>query len=185
MPVGTGDPRMPEPPDGLRVEVLSGNHDRSRFDCGVAALNEYIRTRAGQDQKRRVSVVNVALDSDGALAGYYTLSAISIVPTELPGELVRKMPRYPSLPAFLLGRLAVDRRLRGMGVGAFLLLDALRQCLALSQNAGAIGVVVDAKDEEAARFYGHFGFRRFPDAQRRLILPMATVEELFSDPTRG
>jgi GNAT superfamily N-acetyltransferase len=114
----------------------------------------------------------------GEVVGCYTLSTLSISPTSLPDALIRRLPRYEALPAILLGRLAVDRRRRGQGLGGMLLVDALRRCRTISGEVGTIGVVVDAKGDEARAFYEHFGFVRFSDRANRLFLPMASVEQL-------
>ncbi len=158
------------------VEPLGGHHDRASFACGVAALDHYFRQQAGQDQRRHVAAVFVLVDRrDGSPAGFYTLSAASVELTELAPALARRLPRYPLLPALLIGRLAVDRRYQGQGLGGLLLADALRRCAGLRSELGAIAVVVDAKDDAATAFYERFGFQRFASHPRRLYLPMATI----------
>lgn len=114
---------------------------------------------------------------DGAIAGYYTLSAMSVVLAELPLEITRKLPRYPHVPATLLGRLAVDRRYQGKGYGRFLLADALFK--SLRSEIAFFAVIVDALDERARHFYELEGFLPFLDQPRRLFLPMADIENLF------
>ena len=92
-----------------RVELLSAQHDRSSFTCGISALDDYFQNQAGQDARRAVTRVYVAVDEmTGAIVGFYTLSATSIAWLDIPGHLARKLPRYP-IPAALIGRLAVDR----------------------------------------------------------------------------
>ncbi len=93
--------------------------------------------------------------------------------------MAKKLPRYPLIPATLLGRLAVDRRFQGQGMGEFLLMDALHRAFEQSAGIAAAGVVVDAIDAGAARFYQQFGFVAFPSIAGRLFLPMKTVRELF------
>ncbi len=112
------------------------------------------------------------------MAGYYTLSSHSIDLGELPAHVARKLPRYPLVPATLLGRLAVDRRYKGQELGERLLVDALRRALTQSAQIAA-AVTVDAIDDPAARFYGHFGFIPFPDRPDRLFLLMKTIAALF------
>ena len=114
---------------------------------------------------------------DGTIAGYYTLSATSVQLGELPAQTVRKLPRYPLVPATLLGRLAVDRRHQGKGYGRFLLGDALHR-MARSEIA-SFAVIVDAKDESARRFYERESFLPFPDQPMKLFRPMADIRRLF------
>jgi GNAT superfamily N-acetyltransferase len=165
--------------ESYRVELLGRQHDRTAFSCGVDALDRYFQQQAGQDQRRSVAIPYVLVDvATGRVAGYYTLSTFSIVPERLPEALVRKLPRYDVLPAILVGRLAVDQRYRGQRLGGALLIDALRRCLGISREVGAIGVVVDAKDDSARSFYEHYGFIRLPDQPYCLFLPMTLVEKL-------
>ena len=121
----------------------------------------------------------VLLDAEAnSIAGYYTLSSGAVEPAALPPEVTRKLPRYPALPVVLLGRLAVDVRYQGQGLGGILLVDALRRALAHSAGVAAMAVIVDAVDEQARRFYEHYGFRRFADVEDRLFIPMGTIERL-------
>lgn len=161
----------------LRVEVLTSKHDRSRFDCGVEALDRYLRVQAGQDARKNMAAAFVLLAADESISGYYTLSAMAVKLGELPEQVTRKLPRYPLVPATLLGRLAVDRRHRGKGYGRFLLADALYR--SLRSEIASFAVVVDAKDENARRFYERESFLPPPDQPMKLFLPMARIEELF------
>lgn len=161
------------------LEPLGKQHHRAAFSCGVAALDRYLQEQAGQEMRRHVAVVYVLVElSTAAIAGFYTLSATGIDVGALPEDFTRRLPRYPRLPAALIGRLAVDRGFRGQGIGKGLLLDALARSYHLSRRIGALAVVVDAKDDVARRFYEHFGFRRLADDANRLFLEMATVAGL-------
>jgi GNAT superfamily N-acetyltransferase len=113
----------------------------------------------------------------GAIAGFYTLSASAVKLADLPADVTRKLPRYPLIPATLLGRLAVDRRYQGNGYGRFLLADALYR--AVRSEVASFAVIVDAKDESARRFYERESFLPFPDQPMKLFLPMADIEKLF------
>ena len=119
----------------------------------------------------------VLLLTDGTIAGYYTLSSTSVQLAELPEQVVRKLPRYPLVPATLLGRLAVDRRQQGKGYGRFLLADALFR--AARSEIASFAVIVDAKDDNARRFYERESFLPFPDQPMRLFRPMADIRRLF------
>ncbi|MGJ0393090.1 MAG: GNAT family N-acetyltransferase [Methylocystis sp.] len=166
-----------EKADRLRVEALGARHDRSGFESGVEPLDRYFRTQAGQDARKRLAASFVLLLEDGSLAGYYTLSSSAVKLPELPETLARKLPRYPLVPATLLGRLAIDRRHRGKGYGRFLLADALYR--ALRSEIASFAVVVEAKDENAKQFYLRESFLPFPDQPRKLFRPMADIEALF------
>ena len=162
-----------------RIEPLSDSHDRSIFECGVEGLNRYLREQAGQDGRRRVAVFFLLVTREtGIVVGFYTLASTGVELQSLPQSVVRKLPKYPLVPATLLGRLAVDVRHRRLGLGEFLLLDALHRSLEASQRVASFAVIVDAKDESARQFYLKFGFVPLPDSPRRLFLPMATAGSL-------
>lgn len=173
-------PSAPAPTD-YRVEALGGQHDRSAFSSGVEPLDRYLRQQARQDARKHVSAPFVLCEGkSNRVLGYYTLSALSIDIGVWPEEVVRKLPRYPVVPATLLGRLAVDGRLRGKGLGEYLLMDALRRALVTSREVGAVAVIVDAKDDDAVAFYQRYGFVPFADERQRLFLAMRTIERLFA-----
>ena len=150
---------------------LGPSHDRANFSCGVAALDRYIRELAMQDIRRRVSNYFVAVDTAGKLAGYYTLAATSLPLPELASDHARRLPRYTAFPACLVGRLAVDRAFRGLGLGGALLVDAVAR--ALRAEPAIFAMIVDAKDEAAVRFYQHHGFQSFASRPMSLYLPLA------------
>ena len=167
-------------PTSFRIEALQRSHDRSAFDCGSPALDRYLLQQARQDADKRVAAPFVLVDPPGtAVLGYYTLSASVIEVDEIPPEMARRLPRYPQLPVTLLGRLAVDGRLKGLGAGEFLLMDALRRSLTAAAEIAAMAVVVDAKDPAAEAFYRHFDFIPLQGNPARLFLPMKTVAAIF------
>ncbi|MDX8438435.1 GNAT family N-acetyltransferase [Mesorhizobium sp. VK3E] len=161
----------------LRVEVLGPQHNRNAFESGAEPLDRYLRMQAGQDARKNIAAPFVLVLSDGTVAGYYTLSSTAVNVGEWPAETVRKLPRYPLIPATLLGRLAVDRRQQGRGYGRYLLADALHR--SLRSEIASFAVIVDAKDESACRFYERESFLPFPDQPMKLFRPMADIEELF------
>jgi ribosomal protein S18 acetylase RimI-like enzyme len=164
--------------DGYRIEPLGSHHDRAAFASGVEPLDRYLREQAGQEVRRGAAAVHVLVDSaTGAIVGYYTLSAAVVVLSDLPAEMARKAPRYPSLPALLIGQLAVDQRYRGQRFGERLLVDALHRCMTV-KDVGWMFVIVDAKDDRARAFYERYGFQRLADAEYRLFLPVGTVTQL-------
>lgn len=160
-----------------RVEVLGAQHDRSAFESGVEPLDRYFRLQAGQDARKNMAAPFVLVLPDGVIGGYYTLSATSVNVAELPAQITRKLPRYPLVPATLLGRLAVDRRHQGKGYGRFLLADALFR--SVRSEIASFAVIVDAMDESARRFYERESFLPFPDQPMKLFRPMADIEQLF------
>ena len=158
----------------FRIEPLSGAHDRSRFVSGSAPLDRYLREQVSQDIKRRIVACFVAVDVETRdIVGFYTLTATGIALDALAPEMVKKLPRYPVVPAALLGRLAISTSSQGKGLGAALLADALLR--AARVEMGVFAMLVDAKDEAAQRFYEKHGFTRLVGEQRRLVLPIATA----------
>lgn len=133
--------------------------------------------QAGQDARKNIAAPFVLVLPNGTIAGYYTLSATAVDIGEWPAQTIRKLPRYPLIPATLLGRLAVDRRYRGQGHGRYLLADALSRCV--RSEIASFAVVVDAKGEDARRFYQRESFLPFPDQPMKLFRPMADIAELF------
>jgi ribosomal protein S18 acetylase RimI-like enzyme len=157
----------------FRLEVLGAQHDRTRFNCGVAALDGYFRTQATQDARRRASACYVAVrDETSAVAGYYTLAAGSVPLTDLPESLSKRLPRYPSVPVARVGRLAIDQSFQRRKLGAALLADAALR--ALRSEAAVFALVVDAKDDAAVAFYRHHGFEMYGGQPKQLIVPLAS-----------
>ena len=170
----------PVPATPYRIEALVKAHDRMAFDSGSPALDRYLKQQARQDAEKNVAAPFVlTLAPAKRVLGYYTLSASVIHVGELPDALARKLPRYPQLPVALLGRLAVDQRVKGQGMGQFLLMDALRRSLDAAMHIGAMAVLVDAKDDAAHAFYRHLSFLPLQGQQHRLFLSMKTVASLF------
>jgi len=159
----------------LRFEALTAQHDHTAFDCGEPSLDQYLKTQAGQDVRRHVARVFVAVAEDGAIAGYYTLGSMSIAVGELPEALRRKLPRYRDLPAALIGRLARDRRYAGRGVGSLLLADVIGRIAAIAEEMAVFAIVVDALNEQARAFYEVHGFRPQASQVSRLFLSFETA----------
>ena len=160
----------------FRLEPLGDAHDRTGFACGQDPLDRYFQTQATQDIRRRVATCFVAVEvTTGLVAAYYTLAAAGIPIIDLPADVTKKLPRYPSIPAVRVGRLAVDARFQGRGLGGALLADALVRVM--SSAAAVYALLVDAKDEKAAAFYRHHGFIALASQPRTLFLPIATAEK--------
>lgn len=163
---------------------LEDRDNRDDFDCEVEELNRYIHERASQDVKRGVGAVYVLPGPDVAegqrrsIVGFYTLSASAIPLTEIPPDLAKKLPRYPVVPAFLIGRLAIDKAFKRQGYGGLLVHNALRRCAGLSDEAGAAFVIVDAKNKEVAAWYTSLGFIPTVGDELRLVLPLSTIKKV-------
>jgi predicted GNAT family N-acyltransferase len=162
------------------IDPLGKEHDRDAFQCGTEELDRYLRQQAGQEGRRHVATSFVLIEPPEAqIIGYYTLSSASVDHDTWPLEIAQKLPRYPQMPVTLLGRLAVDGNHRGAGHGERLLMDALHRSWQVSRQVASMAVIVDAIDVKAREFYEAFDFVVFPDQERRLFLPMATVAMLF------
>lgn len=157
----------------FRLAPLDVAHDRRTFRSDSEPLNRYLREQVNQDIRRRVAACFVALADRQRIAGYYTLASASLLLSDLPASTSRKLPRYPTVPAVRMGRLAVDREFQGQGLGGALLADALDR--AVRSEIAAFALIVDAKDETAAAFYRHHGFIALPDTPLNLFLPLASA----------
>ena len=162
------------------IEPLGAEHDRAAFSCGSKELDSYLQKQAGQDLKKRAAVPFVITPDHRTIAGFYTLSQYAVDLGSVPEEVAKRLPKYPMVSATLLGRLAVSNGFRGQGLGERLLMDALHRALASSQQIASAAVVVDAKDEHAITFYTKYGFIELPSVNKRLFLPMGTIEQLFA-----
>ena len=140
-------------------------------------LDRYFRTQAGQDARKNIAAPFVLMLPNGEIAGYYTLSSTAVNMGELPTPVKRKLPRYPLIPATLLWRLAVDKRHQGKGYGRFLLADALYR--SIRSEIASFAVIVEAKDDNARRFYERESVLPLADQPMKLFRPMADIERLF------
>jgi GNAT superfamily N-acetyltransferase len=162
------------------IELLDKKHNRKDFDCGKELLNDYLKTQAGQDIKRKLSVCFVLADSEtNVIQGYYTLSNSSIPLSSFSEQIQKKLPKsYKSIPTTLVGRLAIDKKYQGKGIGKILLIDALKRSYAISNQIGSFGIIVDPIDDEAKGFYQKYDFIELPDSGKMFIATQ-TLKELF------
>lgn len=160
-----------------QIELLAKHHDRNHFACGESALDEYLRRLARQHADAKISRTYVASKSD-RIVGYYSLAMSAIRREQLPPTHHKRFPNYP-VPVARLARLAVDQSQQGNGLGKLLLLDALYRCHRLAEDIGSVGVVVDAKNVAAQRFYEQMNFEKFPDTPLTLWLPGQAIARLF------
>ncbi len=160
------------------VSEALGVHDRSAFASGNARIDRYFQETVTQDVKRRYAACYVLVERDtGRLAGFYTLSSHGIPLTDLPPEMGKKLPRYPSVPAALIGWLGRDLNFRGQEIGALLLFDAIARLAA--SPAGVHAICADAIDDAAAAFYKRHQFTAFESRPLGFFLPMKTAVSLI------
>ena len=168
----------------FRREPLGEGHERSSFRCGEDALDRYFQTQVTQDIRRHIANCFVAVESATShVAAWYTISAASIPLVDLPPDETKRLPRYPTVPAIRIGRLAVDQRFQGRGLGAALLADAATR--PLKADAAAFTLLVDAKNDSAVAFYERFGFRTLASQPRTLFLPLATAQNVLLREEQG
>ena len=171
---------MPRASDQQQPYVIEplGKHDRTTFSCGSEPLDRYFKTQVTQDIRRRLAKCLVAVDvATNTVAGFYTLSATNLALSELPDDLAKGLPRYPVVPAILMGRLAVATSAQGHKLGTALLAHAVEYVT--TSNIGAFAIVIDAKDDAAQRFYERHGFVAIMGQPRRLVLALATAARLL------
>lgn len=162
------------------IERLADRHERGEFSCGKAPLDVFLRTQAGQYERKDVGRTFVACrPNSNRVIGYYTLAASAVEFAAVPEKLAKKLPKHP-VPTILLGRLAVDTSARGEGLGRELLMDALRRVLTVAETLGVFAVHVHALDDEARAFYEKFGFVALAAQPRHLMLPLATIRAAFA-----
>ncbi|MCO5174934.1 MAG: GNAT family N-acetyltransferase [Trueperaceae bacterium] len=160
------------------IEPLSGEHERTGFSCGNARIDAYFHEVVSQDVKRNYAKCFVAVEgSTGRLAGFYTLSSSNVPLTDVPTVLAKRLPRYPSVPAVLIGWLGRHIDYAGQGLGEALLFDALRTVV--TSSIGAHAVFAHAIDDRAASFYASFGFVPLIARPLTLYLPVATAMRLL------
>ena len=164
---------------GYFVEAL-GTHDRLSFSCGVPDLDHYLHLQAGQDARRKVAAPFVVVDANRNVAGYYTLSAYAIRPSELPPDVARKLPKYPLIPATRLGRFAISNAHQGQKRGRFLLMDALFRSWKNAEQVASVGVVAEAYNDVVRNFYLHHEFIPLLDHPRKLFIAMGTIQKAFA-----
>lgn len=162
------------------TEPLDSKHNRNDFSCGKDLLDNYFWRQAKQDVKRKLLACFVLLDKETEkISGYYTLSSNSITNDLVPDSFKKKLPKsYLAIPTILLGRLAIDKKFQGNGIGKILLMDSLKRCFDTSDSIDAFAVIVDPLDKDAERYYSKYGFIKLPDSGK-MFLSMKTIKELF------
>lgn len=162
----------------FHLEALESHHDRSIFASGEVHLDRYFQTQVTQDIRRRISNCFVAVEgATRQVVAFYTIASASVSTADLPPDDAKRLPRYPTMPAVRIGRLAVDQRYQRRGLGKALLADAALK--AMTAAPASFALLVDAKDDQAVAFYKHHGFRQLGDLPTVLFLPLATAEKVL------
>jgi ribosomal protein S18 acetylase RimI-like enzyme len=165
-----------------KIEPLAKSHDRDGFDCGSEPLNLFLKQTARQHAARGISRTFVLVEEGAAepksILGFFSLNLCQIKSECLIAEEAKKLPR--DVAGIRLGRLAVAREYQRQGIGKTLLAAAMGKFMEIFNTAGGIGLFVDAKDQEAKRYYEQFGFVALPSNELELFLPVKTVQEALA-----
>lgn len=170
----------------IKLELLTGHHNRRGFDCGAEVLNDWLSQTALQHQNKGISRTFVAAPANNeavdqyqslgyniaetTILGFYALASAFVLLDELPVEFAKRYPRQ--IPVTRLGRLAIRSDMQGQGLGRLLLADALNRAQSAAQAVGSTGIFVDAKNDIAASFYQGFGFKVCTGQPLKLFLPI-------------
>lgn len=158
------------------VTALHTAHELSGFDCGSPALNAWLKTTAGQHQKKLISKTWVLIDDQAAetIVGFFTLAIRPMTPRDaMPEKIAKRLPG--TIPGYTLARLAVSNEHQGKGLGALLLMEAMQRVRVAASAAGGVALFVDAKDATAAQFYRHYGFTPLVSDPLILMFPVAQI----------
>jgi hypothetical protein len=157
-------------------------HVRSAFSCGNPVYDKFLQEKAAKEQDQKISVCFVlTVKGSDEIIGYYTLSAISILLSTLPEQMQKKLPKYPDVPATLIGRLAASNKpeYEKERLGEHLLMDALRRAWQTAKSVGSWAVVL-VSEEDAQGFYKRYKFQSLPDQPLTLYITIADLEQLFA-----
>ena len=165
----------------LIFEEISDHHDRAAFECEATPLTEYLKKFAKQNHEKGITLTFVAIEKGKpqSILGYYSVNAGQVDFDSLPADARKRIPKYP-IPIMRLGRLAVDKQVKGKGIGRALLMDAFNRAIEASKTLGVFAVIVDAKDENAKAFYKKYGFIEFLDKPMALFILMSTVKDALN-----
>lgn len=156
----------------IKFEKLTRAHDRKSFDCGDQHLNRFIQKFARQNAQNNLGETYVLTNTSKDILGFYTISTASLEYDVYPQN--KGLPKY-AIPSALIGRLAVDQSHQGNGYGKLLLVDALKRILKVSDEIGIHCITVDAKNDNAKKFYQNFGFEKLSDEENHLYISLQKV----------
>lgn len=165
-------------PAGFTFALLQRSHPRSAFECGQAGVNDWMRTKALQNQEKHLSATKVLLDEENAIAGFYTLATGQVDFGDLPSELARQLPRR-ALPVAILAWLGVSKNHQGKKLGDRLLAQALRDCHEAGQTFAFVAIILDCVNDQAKRFYQRWDFAELPGSPYRLFLSSQTLASMM------
>ena len=160
-----------------RIERLSRRHHREGFDCGNPELNDYLRHTARQHIDKGLSRTDVLVDE---VLGYVTVCPAEIITDSLPSQYGKKYPAKAY--GVKLARMAIAQSRQRQGLGALMMIHAMRKAFQVADSTGIIGLFVDAKDEAASRYYRRFGFIGLPDSPHQRFMPLATLRRVLNEP---
>jgi ribosomal protein S18 acetylase RimI-like enzyme len=165
-----------------KIELLAKSHDRDGFDCGSEPLNLFLKQTARQHAERGISrtfvLVDEAATAPKPIVGFFSLNICQIKSETLTPQEARKLPR--DVAGVRLGRLAVAKAYQRQGIGKTLLVAAMGKFIEIFNTAGGVGLFVDAKDQDAKRYYEQFGFVSMPSNELELFLPVKTIQEALT-----
>ncbi len=156
------------------IVPLDRSHNRSGFDCGVPELNTFLKATARQHSQKGISRTFVLTDGSSAILGFFSLTLSELHTEQLPSTHARKYPLH-GLPAVRLARLAISLKEQKKGYGELLLTEAIHRTALIAEQAGVIGLFVDAKGDAARKFYVRYGFITIPGHPLQLFLPIETI----------
>ena len=161
------------------VELLNKRHNRNSFDCGNEALNKFLKQIARQHIQKGISRTFVLIDTEQPeiIISFFTLTLCEVRVEKLPSNFAKK---YPSkVPGVKLARLAVNELYQRQGIGEIMMIEAIQRALIIAENAGGIGLFVDAKDEAAKTYYSRYGFVSLEDTLLEMFLPLSTILQML------
>jgi ribosomal protein S18 acetylase RimI-like enzyme len=165
-----------------KIELLAKSHDRDGFDCGSEPLNLFLKQTARQHAERGISrtfvLVEEAAPAPKPIIGFFSLNICQIKSESLTPQEAKKLPR--DVAGVRLGRLAVAKTYQRQGIGKTLLVAAMGKFIEIFNSAGGIGLFVDAKDQDAKRYYEQLGFVSLPSNELELFLPVKTIQEALA-----
>jgi GNAT superfamily N-acetyltransferase len=167
-------------PEGYRIETLCRAHPRKQFRCGQEQVDDWLTTKALQNQEKHLSITKVLLDEAGAIAGYYTLATGQVDFSDLPGEVTKRLPRR-MLPVAILAWLGVGADRQGQGLGQRLLAQALRDCYEAGKTFAFVAVILDCINDAAKAFYRRYDFQELPGLPYRLFLSAGQLEAMMEE----
>ena len=163
------------------IELLDKTHNRTSFDCGNKYLNRYLQQTARQHNQKGISRTFVLTDTtdkkNKIIIGFFSLSLCEVRSTKLPTSLAQKYPL--TIPGVKLARLAVDLNWQSQGIGKILIIEAMSRAIIIADNAGVVGLFVDAKDDRAKSYYTRYGFVSLEDNPLEMFLPLATIRQII------